>query len=392
MNAPVTLQALQQPRQAVAMHEEDYTVDLFSVRGFKLAHRLAETFASSDAVPAIFRSQTVKKDRDGNMNWVDNPSAIGNCVVAIETARTVGVSITAVMQHANIIEGRLSWSAQFVIAAINASGRFTPLRFDIKSRGPISATYREKQGWNKAKGGFDFVDKTVDVEDLVCVAWALPAGFKTPAGVYTLAQARAQQLPVIESAPVSMKMAVEEGWYSKPGSKWQTEMKHQMLQYRAGAFFGRIHAPDVVMGMGRTSEEVQDMTTVDVAADGSVTAVRLDEVQRNGAAPAAEVVQRVDQPTGEVAPPAPKPEARPEPEPEKPKFDHASMLSSRFADCKTRDQLDNAADLLRADGSVPRAILNEAYDARMAELNGNAATDTPAPRTRRTGNQQPIGD
>lgn len=63
---------------------------------------------------------------------------------------------------------------------------------------------------------------------------------------------------VVESIPVSMKMAVEEGWYPKSGSKWQTEMRYQMLQYRAGAFFGRIHAPDVVMGMGKTTEERMD--------------------------------------------------------------------------------------------------------------------------------------
>lgn len=249
--------------------EPDYGVDLFSVRGFKLAHRIAEVFASSDAVPAIFRSHNLKKGRSGDPDvWVENASAIGNCVVAIETARAVGMSITSVMQHANIIEGRLSWSAQFVIAAINASHRFTPLRFDIKSRGVTKANYREKGGWDKAKGGFTFTEKTVELEDLVCVAWA-----------YTMEGGKPTK-ERIESAPVSMKMAVEEGWYSKPGSKWQTEMRHQMLQYRAGAFFGRIHAPDVVMGMGRTTEELQDVTTVEVAPDGRVKSMTTEELRR----------------------------------------------------------------------------------------------------------------
>ena len=270
MNHPVQIQDLRRPTAVQAVQPEpDYGVDLFSVRGFKLAHRIAEVFASSDAVPSIFRSHNLKKGRGDSPDvWVENVSAIGNCVVAIETARAVGMSITSVMQHANIIEGRLSWSAQFVIAAINASHRFTPLRFDIKSRGVIKANYREKGGWDKAKGGFTFTEKTVELEDLVCVAWA-----------YTMEGGKPTK-ERIESAPVSMKMAVEEGWYSKPGSKWQTEMRHQMLQYRAGAFFGRIHAPDVVMGMGRTSEEWQDVTTVEVAPDGRVKSMTTEELRR----------------------------------------------------------------------------------------------------------------
>ena len=53
-----------------------------------------------------------------------------------------------------------------------------------------------------------------------------------------------------------MEMAVKEGWYQKNGSKWQT-MPEQMLRYRAASFFGRIYAPEVLMGI-RTQEEEQD--------------------------------------------------------------------------------------------------------------------------------------
>jgi hypothetical protein len=86
---------------------------------------------------------------------------------------------------------------------------------------------------------------------------------------------RAAGLPVVESAPVSMKMAVEEGWYGKSGSKWQTELKQLMLQYRAGSFFGNIHAPDVVMGMGRTTEEVIDISTRSMSRRSSSRRLRL---------------------------------------------------------------------------------------------------------------------
>lgn len=275
---------------------DDQAVDMFTARGFELAIRIGKAFATSNAVPAQFRNFTEKKVQ-GSFQLIENPAALGNCIVAIETARAVGMSITAVMQQANIIEGKLSWSAQFVIGAINASRRFTPLRFNMKNLGRIEATYKEKQGWNDAKRGFDFVDRKVSVENIECIAWALPHGMTLPA--FTLDQmrqaslldlVRAAGLPVVESAPVSMKMAVEEGWYGKSGSKWQTEMRTLMLQYRAGAFFGRIHAPDIVMGMGRTSEEIVDMTTVDVAPDGRVTGVTVEQLRKNDKAPTETVV------------------------------------------------------------------------------------------------------
>lgn len=291
-----SVESLRGTNTLARVQEADYAIDFFSSKGFALAQRLAQAFSTSNAVPAAFRNFNEKKEKGGGVTWVENPSAMGNCLVAIETARAVGVSITSVMQNANVIENRLTWSAQYKIAAINASKRFTPLRFDVKNKGAIKATYKEKQGWNDQKRGFDFKEITVDIENLVCIAWALPGNLAFPPGVHTLDQARAANLPVIESAPVSMKLAVEEGWYGKSGSKWQTEMKHLMLQYRAGSFFGNIHAPDVVMGMGRTTEEMLDITTVDVAADGRVTAVSTEELRRPAGqtTPAAEEVNQVN--------------------------------------------------------------------------------------------------
>lgn len=99
----------------------DQAVDMFTERGFSLANRIAKAYASSDAVPAQFRSHNLKK-AGIDEHWVENPSAIGNCLVAIEVARAVRMSITAVMQNADMIEGKLRWSGKFVIAAINASG------------------------------------------------------------------------------------------------------------------------------------------------------------------------------------------------------------------------------------------------------------------------------
>ena len=263
----------------------DQKIDMFSARGFALAQRIAQAFSTADAVPACFRAQVMKKDRSGEI-WVDNPSAFGNCLVAIETAQTVGMSITAVMQNSNIIEGKLSWSGQFKIGAVNASGRFTPLRFDMKNKGMIKAKYKEKGAWNDSIRKFDMTERTVELENLECIAWALPANVPFPPGVYTLDQARAAGLPVIEGPPVSMKLAVEEGWYAKSGSKWQTEMKHKMLPIRAGAYFSDLHASDIVMGMGRTSDELEDMSTIDVQQqpNGQYAATAtLDEIRNHNA-------------------------------------------------------------------------------------------------------------
>jgi len=54
-----------------------------------------------------------------------------------------------------------------------------------------------------------------------------------------------------------MAMAEAEGWSTKPGSKWKT-MPELMLRYRAAAFFARIYAPDITLGM-QTSEESMDI-------------------------------------------------------------------------------------------------------------------------------------
>ncbi|WP_244140493.1 hypothetical protein [Burkholderia sp. BCC1047] len=303
MNAPAQLSEVKAAGGVPALMP-DQAVDMFTERGFVLANRIAKAYASSDAVPAQFRSHNLKK-ANGEEIWVENPSAIGNCLVAIEVARAVRMSITAVMQNADMIEGKLRWSGKFVIAAINASGRFTPLRFQMISRGKISAKYKEKTGWNQQARKPIFEEREVEVDDIECIAWALPRGTPEP----RLAPEQVRQyagrmldlyrdigMPVIESAPVSMRMVVEEGWYGKAGSKWQTGLRTLMFQYRAGSFFGNIHAPDIVMGMGRTSEEEADV--VDVSPDGSYTvySTTLDELRGGRAEPADEVPRGASQP------------------------------------------------------------------------------------------------
>lgn len=384
-----SLAEIKAPRDLATM--PDQKIDMFSQRGFALAQRIAQAFATSDAVPAIFQATVPKKEKGVIVAWVENPAAFGNCLVAIETAQAVGMSITAVMQNANIIEGKLSWSGKFIIAAVNASRRFTPLRFDIQEVGNIKATYKEKDGWNNEKKKWNMVEHSVEVENIVWRAWALPYGMEFPKGVVTLQQAKDAGLPVIVGPRVSMRLAVEEGWYAKPGSKWQTEMRDLMGMYRAGAYFGNIHAPDVVMGMGRSTEEAQDMATIDVERqeDGRYAATNLDEMRqaakdpREDKHPHAETVETTEvtdkQPEDNAAPAGAetaaddKPVDAPKPAKEvlTPEVSQAyESVSASIAKAVSLDALADAADLINtvANQSL-RSALSDMYRARYAEFN-----------------------
>jgi hypothetical protein len=59
-----------------------------------------------------------------------------------------------------------------------------------------------------------------------------------------------------------MEMAKAEGWIDKTGSKWKT-MPELMLKYRAAAFFGRLYAPEIMMGLYSADE------IVDIAANNA---------------------------------------------------------------------------------------------------------------------------
>jgi hypothetical protein len=253
MNAPTQLAELKNPSPPL-----DVKVDFFSKNGFELACRIAKAFSTSDAVPAQFRQFVEKKERGGGVVLVENPAALGNCLVAFEVSRTIGMSTVAVMQNADVIQGKLRWSSKFQIAAINASKRFSPLKFKLTNLGRIKAKYKEKLDWNKQLNRYNFAEHEVEIDNWECVAWA-----------YELDASGRQTAEIVQSIPVTMQMAVEEGWYSKEGSKWQGSMRFQMLQYRAGTFFGSIYAPDVLMGMGKSAEEERDAIDVTPQADGS---------------------------------------------------------------------------------------------------------------------------
>jgi hypothetical protein len=117
-----------------------------------------------------------------------------------------------VMQNLYVVKGKPAWSGSFCAAAINGCGKFTALEYVFVEEG----------------GGGCYARATRISNGSVCV-----------------------------SDTITIKMAKDEGWFDKGGSKWKT-MPRQMMMYRAASFFARAHCPEVLLGI-QTVEEVQDV-------------------------------------------------------------------------------------------------------------------------------------
>lgn len=181
--------------------EQLASINLFANKDlFDHGQRVAMMLSKSDLVP--------KK-------YVNNP---GNCLIALEIAGRIKASPLMVMQNLDVILGKPSWSSKFLIASLNSSGKFSPLRYEE------------------------------DEKD----------GGRTRAWVYDKATNER-----IYGTWVSMNMAKAEGWIDKAGSKWKT-MPELMKRYRAASFFVNQFAPEISMGFP-TSEEVIDIPYEDVS-------------------------------------------------------------------------------------------------------------------------------
>lgn len=226
------------------------TMGFGSLQSFEFMQRTAKMFSVSSMVPTAYRA-IIEKGYGDNATFQDNPSAVPNCIIALNMSQRMNADPLMIMQNLHVIEGRPSWSSQFIIAAINSCGRYSPLRFDLVKGEEMDAEFTTYEWENKRK-----VAKTskVRIANMTCVAWA----------VELATDAR------LESPMISIEMAVAEGWYGKNGSKWRT-MPEVMLRYRAAAFFGRIYAPELLMGLP-SAEESHDIIDVEPQQDGSYAA------------------------------------------------------------------------------------------------------------------------
>lgn len=306
-SAPRTLQSLMTPQSAA-----NIVPGYGSLVAFDLLQRQAKALASSSLVPAAYQSVIVKYDRDGNeTSRKENPQAIPNTMIALNMATRMNADPVMVMQNLYVVEGRPSWSSQWVIAQINNCGRFEPLRFDLIEKGEITAKH-EYTEWSddpQRPGRRKATDKTkeIKVDNIECIAWTVPKGTKVPQGVVTLDDARKAGLPVLKGPKVSVAMAVAEGWYTKKGSKWQT-IPELMLHYRAGAFFGRLYAPELLMGFP-TQDEAEDMRSAAMLQPNEDGTYGPSDTPAPTPAPSPESLRRRASDKAVDAAPKPQPEA-----------------------------------------------------------------------------------
>jgi hypothetical protein len=189
-----------------------------ATKRFELAQREAKGLAASGLVPKAYENN------------------IANCLLAFNISLRLGCDPFTVMQNLDIIHGRPSWRAQFLVATFNGCGKFTSIKYRFDG----------------------------EKDEYGCTAYAteISTGDK------------------IEGPKVTWKMVKAEGWLDKNGSKWKT-MPDLMFRYRAAAFLVRTTAPEISMGFG-TREEADDYI------EAKATPVRVEQVRDLLAAPPAD--------------------------------------------------------------------------------------------------------
>lgn len=185
-----------------------------TIKQFEVMQRMGNMYTQSTIVPDTYK---------GN---------IGNCVIALDMAMRMGCNPLMVMQNLYIVHGNPAFSSKFLIATINASGRFSPLRYEFKGEeGTPSYGCR-------------------------CVAYeSSDKEHKEP----------------LHGDWITMGMADKEGWTKKNGSKWQS-MPSQMLRYRAAAFWQRVYCPEISMGLitKEEADDIQDAEYEEISPSGKL--------------------------------------------------------------------------------------------------------------------------
>lgn len=199
------------------------SVGFDTLKGFEAMQRMANLFSASSIVPEVYRSK-------GEKDYTSR----GNCVIALDMALRMGANPLMVMQNLYVVHGRPAWSAQFLIATLNQSGKFSALRYEFQGK-------EGQDEWGCRAVATELATKERLVGPLITIG-----------------------------------LAKKEGWYGKNGSKWQT-MPELMLRYRAAAWFVRAYAPEIAMGL-QTVEEARDaVITVEPVHSGE--AMTLDDVR-----------------------------------------------------------------------------------------------------------------
>ena len=324
MNAPTNTATLANLRQAEPREASMPVVraGFFDLQAFELIQRVSKAFASSDLVP---------KQYQGNL---------ANCMIAMDMAQRIGANPLMVMQNLYIVHGTPGWSSKFLIATINACGRYSSLRYE----------------WKGEPGSNDFG----------CRAWAIER----------------ETGERLDGIWVTWLMVKAEGWDSKNGSKWKT-MPDQMFVYRSAAFWQRAYAPELGMGL-QTDDEIRDAFNAERGRDGSFV-VDTESLRRGQpeSPPTEQTEGSIDAQTGEITSGAQTKSETHAPAAQALTF---AVLTDRMQKATDVDVLDADADLIRELPDDQREEATAIYRARRAQLTGDAPAQAQAttrqPRTR----------
>ena len=296
----------------------DISSGVFSgIAAFEAAQRMAQALCTSTMVPSEYRGQ----------------QGLSNSLIALEIAARMGLSPLVVMQNMTPIHGKPSWSSSFLIATVNSSGRFTPLRFV-----------------------FDDKDN--------------------PSSCFAVARDKATG-EVLEGQLISIEMAKREGWWSRPDrygketSKWQS-MTGQMLRYRASAFWVKVYCPEISLGL-MTQDEVADVQAVVVGSVEPLAAAQLPATPEPLIKARHAVVEPVEQaaelpadngPAQLLAPPAVEQQ-------EVVAQEAAAPRRSPRRSTAAQKQVQSTSETGRAEqqqGELPAALVEQVEQAQQAEL------------------------
>ena len=198
----------------------DIAIGFETVAGFEALQRMAKTFACSPITPDTFRAPYNDK---GKTKGCSSPEeAIGACSIALDMALRMKCNPLMTMQNLYVVHGRPAWSAKFLLATLLKSGRYNGIRYEFSG--------------------------TEGKDDWGCTLLAI----EVATGME------------IKGPRITIALAKAEGWYGKPGSKWQT-MAEMMLRYRAVSWFVQSQCPDIAMGLPEAEEarDIIDITPVE---------------------------------------------------------------------------------------------------------------------------------
>ena len=204
-----------QARGAAALapvaHNAEYVSIFQRANSFEEMYRMAELFARSSFVPG-----------GGASSFQNNPS---NCLIAMDIAFRLGLMPTAIFPHLYVISGRPALSAQFMIALVNRSGKFTRIQWEEGVDGEVECSLDGRR--YKAPNYY---------------ATAFFTEFATGETFY--------------STRVDVELARANGWLSKNQSKWQT-IPREMCRWRAASFLAKNYCPELILGL-EFADEVAD--------------------------------------------------------------------------------------------------------------------------------------